>query len=136
MPSDGLFISPTLQSLRLTMDDAAVRQQAIASNIANVNTPGYQRKDADFATVLSQAAETDGRPAGLLSGSIPKDGGESADGAVPLVTDTSSPMRVDGNNVDVDIEMSKLAKNQIYYQAVSQFMGGQLSNLKYVIGGG
>jgi flagellar basal-body rod protein FlgB len=53
-----------------------------------------------------------------------------------LVTDTSGAMRADGNNVDVDTEMSKLAKNQIYYQAVSEFMGDQLSNLKYVISGG
>jgi flagellar basal-body rod protein FlgB len=128
--------TPLMSLLETSLDYSSTQQSAISANLSNLNTPGYQRKDADFATVLSQAAETDGRPAGLLSGSIPKDGGESADGAVPLVTDTSSPMRVDGNNVDVDIEMSKLAKNQIYYQAVSQFMGGQLSNLKYVIGGG
>ena len=45
MSLDGIFSTPALQSLRLTMDEAAIRHQAISSNIANVNTPGYQRMD-------------------------------------------------------------------------------------------
>jgi flagellar basal-body rod protein FlgB len=64
MPSEGLFITPALQSLSLAMDDAALRQQAISSNIANVNTPGYQRMDVSssfqqaFSDALNQLGPT------------------------------------------------------------------------------
>jgi flagellar basal-body rod protein FlgB len=138
--------TPIMSLLETSLDYSSTQQAAISSNLANINTPGYVRKDASFATVLDQASrgdnsgfpqvimQTDG--SGQMSPSL-TGGSESADtGGVPVVADTSSAMRVDGNNVDVDTEMSKLAENQIYYQAVSQFMGGQLTSLKYVIGGG
>ncbi len=135
--------TPIMSLLERSLDYSSTQQAAISANLSNVNTPGYERKDASFATVLAQA--TDGATdqsaplPGLINqpGHIPIDGAyTSPTGGVPVVTDTSGEMRIDGNNVDVDTEMSKLAENQIYYQAVSQFMGGQLSNLKYVIGGG
>lgn len=123
-----------LSLLETSLDYSSTQQTAISSNISNVNTPGYERKDASFAAVLNQAAQGDNAPSGILGStdaSASPNGGE-----ISLVTDTSGAMRADGNNVDVDTEMSKLAKNQIYYQAVSEFMGDQLSNLKYVISGG
>jgi len=131
--------TPIMSVLETSLDYSSTQQGAISSNLANLNTPGYQRKDASFATVLAEAGDADhGQPLGLAADTVGQmtNVGEPSSGSVPLETDSSSPMRVDGNNVDVDIEMSKLAENQIYYQAVSQFLGGQISSLKYVIGGG
>jgi flagellar basal-body rod protein FlgB len=132
--------TPLMSLLETSLDYASTQQAAISSNLANVNTPGYTRKDASFATVLEQASDSGSNPETALPMNAPGGGvlsSESDDrGSVPIVSDTSSPMRVDGNNIDIDTEMTNLAKNQIYYQAVSQFIGQDLSDLKYVVGGG
>jgi len=127
MPSDGLFISPTLQSLSLTMDDAAVRQQAIASNIANVNTPGYQRVDVsssfqraytDALTQLSQGGNVD---------SLPEPSIETA--AV------QGPARPDGNTVQIEQEMVSLDQNSARYEFAAQMLANHFHGLKTAITG-
>jgi flagellar basal-body rod protein FlgB len=127
MPSDGLFISPTLQSLSLTMDDAAVRQQAIASNIANVNTPGYQRVDVsssfqraytDALTQLSQGGTVD---------SLPEPSIETA--AV------QGPARPDGNTVQIEQEMVSLDQNSARYEFAAQMLANHFHGLKTAITG-
>ena len=127
MPSDGLFISPTLQSLSLTMDDAAVRQQAIASNIANVNTPGYQRVDVsssfqraytDALTQLSQGGNVD---------SLPEPSIETA--AV------QGPARPDGNTVQIEQEMVSLDQNSARYEFAAQMLENHFHGLKTAITG-
>ena len=45
-------------------------------------------------------------------------------------------MRLDGNNVDIDAETSRMAAAQIYYEGAAQLLSGQFSALKYVIAGG
>ena len=45
-------------------------------------------------------------------------------------------MRLDGNNVDIDVEMAEVAKNQLYYSALATTLGGQISKLKSVISSG
>ena len=99
MPSEGLFISPTLQSLRLTMDDAALRQQAISSNIANVNTPGYQRVDvsASFQNAYTNALSELSQGETVSTDDMPAQTIEKA--AV------QGPAKPDGNTIQIEDEM-------------------------------
>ena len=124
---DGLFISPTLESLRLTMDDAAIRQQAIASNIANVNTPGYQRVDVSdnfqqaYPDALSKLSE-----------------GESVDDMPEATIQTASvqgPARPDGNTVQLEDEMVGLAQNSARYEFAGQMLAQNFHGIKYAITG-
>ena len=124
---DGLFISPTLESLRLTMDDAAIRQQAIASNIANVNTPGYQRVDVSdnfqqaYTDALSKLSE-----------------GESVDDMPEATIQTASvqgPARPDGNTVQLEDEMVGLAQNSARYEFAGQMLAQNFHGIKYAITG-
>jgi flagellar basal-body rod protein FlgB len=124
---DGLFISPTLESLRLTMDDAAIRQQAIASNIANVNTPGYQRVDVSdnfqqaYTDALSKLSE-----------------GESVDDMPEATIQTASvqgPARTDGNTVQLEDEMVGLAQNSARYEFAGQMLAQNFHGIKYAITG-
>lgn len=128
--------TPTLSLIERGLDYSSARQGALADNIANVDTPGYQRKDASFEQVLAAANDTSGVGApltGLTSdpGHIPI--GPQSAGAIEVDTDSSGPMRIDGNNVDMDAEMAKLAQNQLYYQTLTELAGRQFSDLKYVI---
>ena len=106
--------------LERALSGSSLRQQAIAQNIANVNTPGYRRKDVDFQSALQSAW----------------DDGESAveRASITTKTDNSTTMRADGNAVDIDAEASEQAKNGLTYEAVSQLMKTRVSIIKSAIG--
>jgi len=118
--------------LKQALHACALRQEAIAHNIANVNTPGYRRIDVSFEQFL-RAARTNflqvshPRHYALAPSQLP------APGAAP---DADAPMRPDGNTVDIEYEMVQLAENQIRFQALSQLITGRYQSLKTVITGG
>jgi flagellar basal-body rod protein FlgB len=110
----------TQSGLERALSGASLRQEAISTNIANVNTPGYRRKDVDFQSAL-QAAWGEGHPA--------------VDGVRPqMFTDLSSQVRADGSSVDIDVEAAAEAKNGLQYEAVAQVMKTRIAILKSAMG--
>jgi len=107
--------------LERALSGSSMRQQAIAQNIANVNTPGYRRQDVDFQSALHAAW----------------DQGTSAVQRVTPATeaDMSSVMRADGSSVDIDNEAATQAENGLQYEAVSAVMKTRVAILKSAIGG-
>ena len=126
-----------MRAARAALDGLARRQEAIGANVANVDTPGYQRRSVDFeqtlATEVGRAnnktalAQTDPRhiARGGAGSGIP--GGESARNVVSE--------RNDANSVNIDEEMTLLAETQIRYQALTQSIGTRLSTLRTIIRG-
>lgn len=104
------------------------RNQVIANNIANVDTPGYKRKDVQFESYLSSALNGNGsldeRVANL-----------SLDSLDPTIyTDNSSlSYRMDGNNVDIDTESNYQAQNQIKFNSLLDSMTQEFNRLKTVL---
>ncbi len=127
MALDGLFSTPSLQSLSLAMDEAALRHQAIASNIANVNTPGYQRMDisSSFETAFNNALSNVSE--GELVGAMPDETIETA--AV------QGPARPDGNTVQIEQEMVSLAQNSARYEFAGQMLAQNFHGIKTAITG-
>jgi flagellar basal-body rod protein FlgB len=127
MSSSGMFATPAVQSLSLALDESALRQQAISSNIANVNTPGFKRLDvsSSFENAFSDAL-------GNLSN------GESA-GMMPAGTITTAaeqgPARPDGNTVQIEQEMLGLAQNSARYEFSSEMLANNFHNMKTAITG-
>ena len=126
----------TITALSQALDLGSARVQAISNNLSNVNTPGYKRQDATFAALLqsSEAGDT-------VSEATPDPGDMSLDdtsgGQSPtFVTQRQGQMRLDGNNVDIDAESSRLAASEIYFQGATQLLNVQFSDLKFVIAGG
>jgi flagellar basal-body rod protein FlgB len=116
----------TFQTLDLALGAAGKRQEVLANNLANVNTPGYKRLDVEFDGMLAKAV--DAARAGDRS---------ALDAMRPGVsTDDSVAVRADGNSVDVDQEMAFLAENNIRYNALVQLSQKKLEGLKYVISDG
>ncbi|MBP1754897.1 MAG: hypothetical protein H6Q59_1295 [Firmicutes bacterium] len=104
------------------------RNEVIANNIANVDTPGYKRKDVQFQTYLQSALlgdnSLDRRVADIDLGSLD----------ATVYTDNSNlSYRLDGNNVDIDTESSNLAENQIRYYSLMDSMTQEFSRLKTVL---
>lgn len=108
----------TIKILEKMLDVAAFRQKVLASNIANADTPGYKAKDISFQKELDRAIE----------------GSKGHDHEV-YETVTTMPNR-DGNTVNLDVEMAKVAENTLIYNAATQLMTMKVRMLKDVIKGG
>jgi flagellar basal-body rod protein FlgB len=96
------------------------RQQMIASNMANIDTPGYHTKDLNFGAAMRRVM----------------DEGDSGAGAVlePASLETSGlPERPDGNNVSVDRESMLLAQTQLQFQLGVQLVKSQMQTLMSAI---
>jgi len=111
------------------LDAASLRQQALSSNVANVNTPGYKRVDVSFARVLGDTLGSTTRLATTRRRHM--QGAESR--ATPQVTRDSSSVRLDGNNVDVESEMVAVAQNSIYYAALARQLSDRFLRLRLAI---
>ena len=92
------------------------RHKVISNNIANVNTPGYIRREVSFEGVLKEQQQ-------------------GVSGELEVVNDTSTPRRADGNNVDIDMEMGQLNKNHLVHQTLVQVLTGQVRTMRSAITG-
>ena len=123
---DPIFHSDNYQLARKLLDASALRQEAIASNIANAETPGYRRLDVatDFAEQLKACSRT-----GELAG--------GADTLRPtLVQDPHArTVRPDGNSVDVETELLAMNKNAVEYEFLTEIVSGNIKQLKMAITG-
>jgi flagellar basal-body rod protein FlgB len=117
------LFDPTLVGLQRAMSGASQRQDLLANNLANANTPGFKRSDLDFHAALAQA----------FAGGSPTTGQLDAVQFQP-VQDTGS-VQADGNDVDVDSEMSDLAQNSLDYQALASAMSTRVQILQTAIKG-
>jgi flagellar basal-body rod protein FlgB len=116
-------IDATQQALEQALSGASLRQQVLANNIANANTPGFQRSDVDFHGQLAAA---------LQSGSSQAMDNMSFSPQV----DSSGPIQANGNNVDVDTEMSDLSQNALDYQSLVEVAAARLKMMQIAIGSG
>ena len=97
-------------------DASWIRNDLIANNIANYDTPGYKRQDVDFEDALKQAIQSAGgtnmdtKVANLRKGSLD---------VSPYTDYGDYSYRLDENNVDVDTENVELASEQIRYEALA-----------------
>lgn len=128
----------TIDALAAAMRGLGLRHQAIAQNVANADTPGYRRVDVRFEGALAAALgrEEDGLlpPDPRLPERAPP-GGAPRSLSLDVEAETGTVMRVDGGNVDPDVEMAEMAANQLAYQTVTAMLAKKFSQLSYVING-
>lgn len=129
----GWLDTPVINVLQKGLDASSQRQRVLSNNVANADTPNFKRSDVDFQKVLGQAL-------GEVGGDLPlkvtsplhlqKMDTANLSG---VVTDQSSTFRTDGNNVDIEREMTNVAENGLYYNSVTQAVSSQLGLLRMVI---
>lgn len=121
-----------LQLLKNALGATTLRQEAINSNIANVNTENYKVNQVAFESLLSEAATG----VNLRKTQANHLGARTVTEIEPLVTKrTNTIVKENGNNVDLDMEMVDLAENTLYYQALTSQLNSQYSRLKTIISG-
>ncbi len=117
----GIDKSATL--LEKMLDVSSVKHKVIANNIANVNTPGYKKMEVSFADQLEKAVNESSM--NKFDTFQPK--------IVISKEDTSETVRNDGNNVDMDKEVSALVKNTLSYNIYTQLMAKKIELVKSAI---
>lgn len=127
-----------LSLLQKGLDVAWKRNQVIANNIANAETPNFKASKVDFENILkSELGNSEDASMKATNPLHMKAGGAITDKFEPAVTvDRSTSMRLDGNNVDVENEMTELAKNNLLYQTLIQKLSNEYSRIKQAIVGG
>jgi flagellar basal-body rod protein FlgB len=118
----SLVFDPTMQGLADALTLHQRRHEVLASNLANVETPGFKAQELDFKTALQDAfgaERSDDDPTHKPS----------------LVEDAAAPVRPDGNSVDLDLQMSKLSANDGRYVALAKLLDLRIRLLRAVIGG-
>lgn len=118
--------------LNKAADASWLRQQTIANNIANVDTPDYKRQDVDFESVLER--ELKHFQYESLDEKIDRVDLKRLGRVSAYVDAEEYSYRIDGNNVDIDQETAYLAKNQIVYQGLTSAMSQEFGRTKTVIG--
>lgn len=118
----------------------AQRQQILASNIANADTPNYKARDIDFSQALKNALGDQSASSSLAvtkSASGHQDGNKLASvlGGAPLLYRTVSQGSVDGNTVDMDVERNQFADNALRYEAGVTLANGQIKSLLTAVQG-
>ena len=119
----SMIETPLMRGLERVLDLSATRHQVIATNLANVDTPGYRTRDVrPFAGEIEQAMAGEESPIG---------------GFTPVVHEIPGLLeRPDGNNVSVERESLLLAQNQLRFQVAVAFLKSEFHTMSAAINGG
>ncbi|MEK3886982.1 flagellar basal body rod protein FlgB [Bacillus sp. FSL K6-3431] len=127
------LFSGNINSLEKAINYSSMKQKMTAQNIANADVPNYKSKDVDFKQMLNEESgksihsyRSDPRHIPFTTKPVTS----------PIITNKNQQYHHNGNNVDMDKEMSDLATNQIYYNALIERLNGKFSTLSNVIRGG
>jgi len=108
----------------------AARQELLASNVANADTPNFKAKDIDFSKVLREKLEPTGSAATLVTTSPMHIGGNKNSGiSNTMLYRVPLQPSADGNTVDMDSERARFADNAIKYDASITFLSGKFRSL-------
>ena len=122
---EALFNQPEMLAAQKTLDAVALRQEALASNVANAETPGYKRIDlsTNFQSDLARAcASGDSQQISDLQPALAPD----------ATATTTSP---DGNNVNLENEMLQMNQNTLLHTLETQIVSYQLSKMRMAVTG-
>lgn len=109
----------------------AARQELLASNVANADTPNYKARDIDFADALRNAMQgtADSLPMVRTAAAHLEGGaGETVMGAPVMYRRPLQPS-ADGNTVDMDVERTQIVDNGLRYEASVAFVNDKLKGL-------
>lgn len=129
----NILFDPAIQYLQKVADYRVARQEVVASNIANTETPGYIAREVPFEAYLSRAES--GKSAGP-GATHPRHIGVPVGGSGPISPPLESEgdaVRVDGNNVVLEKEMTKSAENTVGYMTAMTLISRKMRAIRTAI---
>lgn len=134
MLENVIFNKTTMPVMLKSLDAAMLRSRTIANNIANINTPGYQRLEVSFENELRNSLNRTKLKGTRTNENHMAIGRKDVSRINPGVEKPVDPTLPSGvNNVDIDTEMAKLAENQIMFQFASNVVRGAVRKLNSAI---
>jgi flagellar basal-body rod protein FlgB len=115
----------------------SARQELLASNIANADTPNYKAKDMDFASALQNALAGTAAALPTVQTSpmhLQGNAGQAAFGAQVMYRTPFQPS-ADGNTVEMDVERAQFADNALHYEAGVRFVSDDLKQILAAVQG-
>jgi len=113
------LFSPVVKGLGAAIDLLQTRHRVLTENVANAETPGYRAKDVEFGAALAQAFEA------------PRERGDGP--PIEVSKDSRAVVKIDGNSVDLDTEMSKLSENAFKLVALTQILSRKYVGMKNLL---
>ncbi|WP_096189133.1 flagellar basal body rod protein FlgB [Evansella halocellulosilytica] len=132
----NIINNSTNSLIQTGLSASMTRQNTIAQNIANVDTPNYKAKKTLFSHELDRASSHTNLQAHRTDERHSHFGGVTNSEAARVVQQNNTMYNHNGNNVDIDKEMAELAQNQIYYNALIDRMNGRFNSVRTVLGQG
>lgn len=134
---ERILNSGTQMLLQRSLDVSGLRNEVIANNMANVDTPGFKRNEVIFEDKIrsAMADNKNYEKLRITNSRHIQIQGESSPIEPEIKTMDDLSYRNDGNNVDIDVETSKMTKNKVFYDALGQSMSSELKLLRVAITG-
>jgi flagellar basal-body rod protein FlgB len=128
----SMIDDPSYLAAKAALDGLSMRQQVTSRNIANVDTPGYQAQTVNFESAIKQAMEKTDKTDLTLTNAmhIPL---ESTTNTVMLTNQSGGTERADGNDVDIDNELTQMNETAIRYQAITQMVSLKFALIRNLV---
>lgn len=124
------MIGSNIELVKHALDASSLRQEAISSNLANINTDGYKANKVVFENLLQKAANG----TAMSKTNDRHFGGSNMRDTLPYVEKKkNTTVKDNGNNVDVEVEMLDQSTNSLYYDGLVSQLNTQYAMLKSVI---
>ena len=129
--SISLITDKSYELNKLALDGLSLKEKAISNNVANVDTPGYTAKTVDFQSTLEKALGTSSELAMETTDSrhLTSPAGSTR---FAETNRTGGTARADGNDVDIDVELTDMSQTAIEYQALTESVSKKLSLLSTI----
>lgn len=131
-------INSKIKVIEKSLDASWLRNEVISQNISNIDTPGYRRKSVSFEKQLKDALEISRKSSQSspdMKNAVTRKNLDKVEAKV-IQDNTNLDYRLDGNNVDIDVEMAAMAKNTIKYNVLTQSLNSSFRRIKSVINEG
>ncbi len=128
----GIFDDPSYFAAKAAVDGLSMRQQVISRNIANVDTPGYQAQSINFESAVKQAMEKTDQAVLTLTDPMHMQVDQPKN-TVMITNTPGGTQRADGNDVDIDTELTQMNETALRYQALTQLISLKYSQIRNLV---
>jgi flagellar basal-body rod protein FlgB len=126
----------SFQSLEQALSTSTLKQRVHSANIANVDTPNYKTRQVSFQEFLNDALTKQSISSYKTNSKHFSFSNETTQNTPNLKVNNTTAYKPNGNNVDMDLEMAELAKNQLWFNALTERVNGKFNTLRTVINEG
>ena len=132
--TDPINSDNSIKAAILALNGLSTKGEVIGNNLSNIDTPGYRAEDVDFRSALRRAVNSN-RSLQMVSTNKGHLASPASNNPLQVQMRKGGTVRADGNNVDVDVELTQMSETVIEYQAMTQLLSKKFALLKSIASG-